>query len=206
MESLLEPNHYRNEARLLHGLKDLLDQVSNLKQETTDTFQLLIGAIAIRDSEIQRFRSNWLGRVGYKRRSTALTALAAIYLPLSLTTGIFGTNISEIGQGKSKYWAVLALGLGLLVVTLPFLLWIFFDKDDEEKKRGKSPAPGQRRDDQGSGPSVLSDRDIRESDDLRTKQRDAGILRRRTTMSLRMSRVATGELHSNVPVRSSDMV
>jgi hypothetical protein len=54
MESLLEPNHYRNEARLLHELKDLLDQVSNLKQETTDTFQLLIGAIAIRDSEIQK--------------------------------------------------------------------------------------------------------------------------------------------------------
>jgi hypothetical protein len=115
-------------------------------------------------------------------------------------------NISEINQAQPKYWAVLALGFGLLAGTLPFLLWIFFDKDDEDKKREESPAPGQRRDDQGSGPSVTANGDIRESDGLRITQTDAGILRRRTTMSSRMSRVATGELRPSTLVRPGDIV
>jgi hypothetical protein len=204
VEPLLEPNKYRDDARSLNDLKDLLTQVSGLKQETTDTFQLLIGAIAIRDSEIQKQLARE-SRI-QARRSTALTALAAIYLPLSLTTGIFGMNISEISQGAPKYWAVLAMGFGLLVVTLPFLLWIFFDKDDEDENRDKRPTSDQRQDGRGSGSSVTVNDAVREDDKFRGQQRDAGIVRRRTTMSSRMSRVATGELRPNVPARSSDMV
>jgi hypothetical protein len=204
VEALLEPELFRNEDRLVNQARDLLEQSFNLKQETTDTFQLLIGAIAIRNSEIQKQLARE-SRI-QARRSTALTALAAIYLPLSLTTGIFDMNVSEINQAQPKYWAVLALGFGLLVGTLPFLLWIFLDRDDEDKKREKSSTPGRRRDDQRSVTSATSNGDARESDDLRTKQRDAGIVRRRTTMSSRMSRVATGELRPSTLAQSGDIV
>ena len=117
--------------RIRNEVHDLREQTLNMKQEISDTFQLLIGAINIKDSEIQKK----LARDSKKqaRRSTALTALAAIYLPLSLTTGVFGMNISEINAGSApNYWAVLALAFGLLFATLPFLLWIFFDKDDDD--------------------------------------------------------------------------
>jgi hypothetical protein len=118
--------------KLRDEMEDLREQILNMKQEISDTFQLLIGAINIKDSEIQKK----LARDSKKqaRRSTALTALAAIYLPLSLTTGVFGMNISEISAGNApRYWAVLALSLGLLLATLPFLLWIFLDKDDDDE-------------------------------------------------------------------------
>jgi hypothetical protein len=204
VEVLLDPQLFREDDRLINEARDLLEQSFNLKQETTDTFQLLIGAIAIRDSEVQKQLARE-SRI-QARRSTALTALAAIYLPLSLTTGIFGMNVSEINQAQPKYWAVLALGFGLLAGTFPFLLWIFFDKDDEDKKREESPAPGRRRDNQASGPSVTANGDLRESDGLRITQTDAGILRRRTTMSSRMSGVATGELRPSTLVRPGDIV
>jgi hypothetical protein len=204
VEPLLEPNSYCNETLLVNELTDLLDQSSNFRRQTTDTFQLLIGAIAIRDSEIQKQLARE-SRI-QARRSTALTALAAIYLPLSLTTGVFGMNISEIGQGVPKYWAVLALGLGLLVVTLPFLLWIFIDNDDKDEAREKLPVSTQHRDGHGSGHLVAQVGDTRKHEDLRTKMRDAGAIRRRTTMSSRMGRVATDELRLNTHGRSGDIV
>jgi hypothetical protein len=123
---------HQGREKLRDEMEDLREQILNMKQEISDTFQLLIGAINIKDSEIQKK----LARDSKKqaRRSTALTALAAIYLPLSLTTGVFGMNISEISSGNApRYWAVLALSLGLLLATLPFLLWIFLDKDDDDE-------------------------------------------------------------------------
>ena len=142
MERLLAPKTYRGGARAMNEPKDLLGQVLAFKQEIGDTFQLLIGAIAIKDSEIQKK----LGQESklQARRSTALTALAAIYLPLSLTTGIFGMNILEIDQGKPKYWTALAVAVGLLVATLPFLVWVYLDKDDQDKRRGHLTAVAQR--------------------------------------------------------------
>ena len=136
------PKIDRGGARAWDELKDVLGQIQGLKQEIGDTFQLLIGAIAIKDSEIQKKLARE-SRV-QARRSTALTALAAIYLPLSLTTGVFGMNTLEIEKGVPKYWAVLAMGIGLLVITLPFLIWIFLGKDDEDETRDRLLASGPR--------------------------------------------------------------
>lgn len=190
---LLKLGITRSDDRYINELRGLPMQVSNLKQEISDTFQLLIGAIAIRDSEVQK----QLARESRQqaRRATALTALAAVYLPLSLTTGVFGMNITEINQGTPKYWAVLALGSGLLVATLPFLLWVFLDKDDDDQDRKQRPVPSQRRDGQG--------------DVQRVKDEASGILRRRTTASSRMSQVAPGGFHTDSSGRNArlgDMV
>lgn len=142
MERLLAPKTYRGGARAMNELKNLLDQISAFKQEIGDTFQLLIGAIAIRDSEIQKKLAQESKLQA--RRSTALTALAAIYLPLSLTTGIFGMNILEIDQRKPRYWTALAVAVSLLVATLPFLVWVYLDKDDQDKNWRNLMATVQR--------------------------------------------------------------
>jgi hypothetical protein len=116
MEGLLAPRFDSGGARAMNELKDLLDQILAFKQEIGDTFQLLMGAIAIKDSDIQKKLAQESKLQA--RRATALTALAAICLPLSLTTGVFGMNIVEIEEGKPKYWAALAVAMGLLVATL----------------------------------------------------------------------------------------
>ena len=47
------------------------------------------------------------------RRATLLTILAAIYLPLTLVTGVFGMNIKEINDGAPRFWACI-LGVFLI--------------------------------------------------------------------------------------------
>jgi hypothetical protein len=124
-----------NDKFLEARIRLLQEQLPDMKQEFTDTFQLLLGSSAVRDAETQKVLARE-SKVQAKR-ATALTALAAVYLPLSLATGVFGMNISEINGGIPKYWAVLALGLGLLVASLPFLLWVFLDDDDKQPLGGR---------------------------------------------------------------------
>ena len=47
------------------------------------------------------------------QRATLLTILAAIYLPLTLVTGIFGMNILEINEHAPRFWVCI---LGLVVI------------------------------------------------------------------------------------------
>ena len=142
MERLLAPKTYRAGAKAMDELKTLLGQISACEQEIGDTFQLLIGAIAIKDSEIQKKKLAQESRL-QARGSTALTALAAIYLPLFLSAGIFGMNILEIDQEKPRHCAALAVAFSLLVATLPFLVWAYLDRDDQDKKPVKSTASCQ---------------------------------------------------------------
>jgi len=82
----------------------LRNWASDLRQEFRDVSKVLDSKVQqelVRDSREQA------------RRATELTVLAAIYLSLSLTTGVFGMNIWEINEGKPKWWAVFAFGLAL---------------------------------------------------------------------------------------------
>jgi hypothetical protein len=198
MKRLLAPEIDRGGARAMNELKDLLDQILAFKQEIGDTFQLLIGAIAIKDSEIQKklARESKL----QARRSTALTALAAIYLPLSLTTGVFGMNILEIDQGKPRYWTVLAMGLGLLVVTLPFLVWVFLDKDDEDDiVKSQSKTRGSHHDDKLDAPGDCKDVSYRRSTVRQAMANPREFLRRRRVTSPSTSHDGREENRRDVP-------
>lgn len=203
MKRLLAPKIYPGGARAMDELKDLLGQISAFKQEIGDTFQLLIGAIAIKDSEIQKKLAQESKLQA--RRSTALTALAAIYLPLSLTTGIFGMNVLEIDQGKPRYWAALAVAIGLLVATLPFLVWVYLDKDDNDKNRGNLMATVQR----FSGSEQLGrDRDdgiLREKHSTGADPVPRDLIRRRTTRYSQMDWAVGGasEGQPNLPRRAT---
>jgi len=179
MEGLLSPEIDRGGARAMKELKDVLGQILAFKQEIGDTFQLLIGAITIKDSEIQKKLAQESKLQA--RRSTALTALAAIYLPLSLTTGVFGMNVVEIEEGKPRYWAALAVAAGLLIATLPFLVWVYLDKDDQGNKRVRATVSGQHSADTQRHHSKKDEDTLskRNSQDFDAKPLD--LVRRRTT-------------------------
>lgn len=113
----------------------LRNWASDLRQEFRDVSKVLDSRVQqelVRDSREQA------------RRATELTVLAAIYLPLSLTTGVFGMNIWEINEGKPKWWAVFAFGLALLCITGPILFWVLRknDQDQSAHVNGKTERPG----------------------------------------------------------------
>jgi len=197
MEGLLTPDQDQSGRRAMGELKDTLGQISSFKQEIGDTFQLLIGAIAIKDSEIQKKLAQESKLQA--RRSTALTALAAIYLPLSLTTGIFGMNVIEIQEGRPRWWSALAVAVGFMVATLPFLVWVYLDKDDQGQKPVLSTALGRRsvesqRHQLGNNNGTLSKTHSQDFD-----PKPLGIVRRRTTRYSQMDWTVTGASRPGSP-------
>ncbi|KAM0721427.1 hypothetical protein Q7P37_002351 [Cladosporium fusiforme] len=99
----------------------LLSQVDATSTLLNNEIQLVIGsdsAIMKEDSAIMKEQA---------RRATLLTILAAIYLPLSLVTGIFGMNIWEINQGTPRFWAcmiaLLMIGGATAAAVFGYMRW-----------------------------------------------------------------------------------
>ena len=60
----------------------------------------MIGSVQVEDAKTMKRQTEWM---------VALALLAAIYLPMTLVTGIFGMNISEINADETlpSRWAAL---------------------------------------------------------------------------------------------------
>jgi Mg2+ and Co2+ transporter CorA len=88
----------RSIASTIQGLEVQLDRMNkDLKEET----QLIIGAVTVQDADLARQQSE---------RATLLALLAAIYLPLSLVTRIFGMDIREIDDRKPQFcWCIVVM-------------------------------------------------------------------------------------------------
>jgi len=101
-------------------LPDMLDQLGKWIDLSTklvnEEIQLVIGAVQIEDARVMKRQTE---------RTVVLGVLAAIYLPMTLVTGIFGMNITEITTDESapnrwsvvKAWGV-AFGATLSIVLL----------------------------------------------------------------------------------------
>lgn len=100
------------------AFQQLEERVGKMSRELKEEIQLIIGAVTIQEADMARQQAD---------RSTLLTLLAAIYLPLTLVSGIFGMNIREISDGKPEFWwcvVVLALvAILTLVAYLGFKRW-----------------------------------------------------------------------------------
>ena len=105
-------NHF---AELKNALDECMSRLSNQADQLDgflrDLGQVLIGYISLQDStrstrlaeQSNRLvaQSNEFARSAnaIARRGMGLTLIAAVYLPLTLVTGIFGMNIKEINDG-----------------------------------------------------------------------------------------------------------
>ena len=69
-------------------LKQLEDRLGSLIRTVNEEIQMVIGSVQIEDARVMRRQTEW---------TVVLAVLAAIYLPMTLVTGIFGMNITEIG-------------------------------------------------------------------------------------------------------------
>lgn len=115
--------------------ESLLTEIDNINGELNDDIQLIIGAVTIQDSEAMKLQAE---------RATLLTLLAAIYLPLTLVTGIFGMNTQEINGASPSFKAcvqalvVVAVATGIFVLSHSRLR--HWRKTQEQRRREKEVA------------------------------------------------------------------
>lgn len=74
-------------------LVQVQSDLGKLDKELNDEIHLIIGAVTVQDSDAMKQQAE---------RATLLTLLAAVYLPLTLVTGIFGMNIADIDRDTGK--------------------------------------------------------------------------------------------------------
>jgi Mg2+ and Co2+ transporter CorA len=123
---------------LLGKIFDLQKQLDAIKEDVNDEIQVAIGAVQVHDAQIMKKQTTW---------TVTLTVLAAIYLPLSLVTGIFGMNITEISSeatAPSARWVVAAwavvftLTAGGILTYAAVRKWTDSRKKNKMKKKRKS--------------------------------------------------------------------
>lgn len=113
---------WRDLPTLLSQLEDWIDVIGKVVNEE---IQIAIGAVQVEDARVMKRQTE---------RTVVLGALAAIYLPMTLVTGIFGMNISDITGTTTvppDKWSVVnawgivfgaTLGIILLYMALKLLL------------------------------------------------------------------------------------
>lgn len=90
-------------------VRNLPDSFQNMEQRMSamtlainQEIQVVIGSVQVEDAKTMKRQTEWM---------VALALLAAIYLPMTLVTGIFGMNISEINADETlpSKWAALKM-------------------------------------------------------------------------------------------------
>ncbi|GAB7324391.1 hypothetical protein MBLNU13_g08332t2 [Cladosporium sp. NU13] len=102
---------YQRDGLPLVFLKEMENDAATLDEFLTNSLNLLLASLALRDSQ----------------RADMLTWLAAVYVPLSFVTGIFGMNLRELNDSTLPVWICLeVLGVVLLVtaaLVIVYKLW-----------------------------------------------------------------------------------
>jgi Mg2+ and Co2+ transporter CorA len=101
---------------LLDSFEKMEEKIGAITHAINQEIQVVIGSVQVEDAKTMKRQTEWM---------VVLALLAAIYLPMTLVTGIFGMNISEINADETlpsrwaalKAWGVVfGATLGCLVV------------------------------------------------------------------------------------------
>jgi Mg2+ and Co2+ transporter CorA len=96
--------------------KDLDDRLRDIIAAMNDEIQLVIGSVQLEDAKAMRQQADLTMRLTEStmqqtkiamrqtKWTVALALLAALYLPMTLVTGIYGMNIKEISEDKGPRW------------------------------------------------------------------------------------------------------
>ena len=111
-------------------LTRIAEDLEKLDKELNDEIHLIIGAVTVQDSDSNKEQTE---------RATLLTLLAAVYLPLTLVTGIFGMNIKDISDGNPSWRAcgeVLAVvAVCTVVFVVAYRFWRRWRQEQRKKER-----------------------------------------------------------------------
>ena len=130
VDNLPEEDRARNQDLLLVRINDVMEHVTRvlnharrLESSIETAVQIHFAAMAHRTSEIMR----------------TLTVITALFMPLTLITGIFGMNFEQMPllHDKQGFW----ISLGLMAVVVIVLLALFRRRHylDDTEREGKRP-------------------------------------------------------------------
>lgn len=92
----------------IEGNLAIKENADKLNAFFMENIQMLLGIISIRDAQQSIRRAN---------QGMILTALASVYLPLSLATGVFGMNLKELTGTGPSVWVFVVTWLAVFLVT-----------------------------------------------------------------------------------------
>lgn len=113
----------------LESLQSLQERLNAIKEELNEEIQLAIGSVQVHDARTMKKQTTW---------TMMLTMPAAIYLPMTLVTDIFGMNITEISSGATApdvWWAFGAWAVVFAVTLVGILLYAVVRKWKARNKR-----------------------------------------------------------------------
>jgi hypothetical protein len=106
---------YRPNETPVNSSQRIADDAKALEKFLTSSLELLMMSIALGDSQRAERDS---------KRADMLTWLAAVYVPLSFVTGIFGMNLRELNGSSLPFWICLEV-LGVVLLTTAAMVVIF---------------------------------------------------------------------------------
>jgi Mg2+ and Co2+ transporter CorA len=95
------------EKPLLDRQAELEKRLDAIKEDLNEEIQVAVGTVQVHDAQLMKEQATVTAR--RTAWTVALTVLAAVYLPMTLVTGIFGMNITEVSSEKTApnaWWAV----------------------------------------------------------------------------------------------------
>lgn len=96
------------------GHQRTLEEAIQLEVFLMQTFQLLMSSISVQESHLSSEQV---------KRTTRLTQLAFIYIPLSFVTGIFGMNLKELNGSELSIWVCLVV-MAIVVILTAIIFWL----------------------------------------------------------------------------------
>jgi hypothetical protein len=87
---------------LLEEIIDLQKRLDDVKEDINDEIQIAIGAVQVQDA--QSMKKQTQETIRQTQLTVALAVLAAIYLPMTLVTGIFGAFTAVGGSVAYVWW------------------------------------------------------------------------------------------------------
>jgi Mg2+ and Co2+ transporter CorA len=110
----------------IQDLQRIYDEAVKLEVFLMETFQLLMSSINIQDSQAS---------IKQTRRSTRLTQLAFIYVPLSFVTSLFGMNIKELNGSVLDLRAVFVCVIAVALTTAIVFLFLHYFSAKSKARR-----------------------------------------------------------------------
>lgn len=122
VQELMPAEDFDNEAQMIR------DKLAALESRLKETFTLLVQAVTVVDSDANKKAAS---------RASLLTLLAALYLPATLATGIFGMNVKLFtGDANSADWRpVIYTFLVVLAPSVAFIGYIFLPRRKQRPAR-----------------------------------------------------------------------
>lgn len=119
----LSAEDFEDEARIIQ------EKLAALESQVKETFTLLVQAVTVIDSDANRKAAT---------QASLLTLLAALYLPATLATGIFGMNVKLFtdDSNAADWRPVIYTFLVVLAPSLAFITFVFLPKRYKQLIRG----------------------------------------------------------------------